>query len=454
MNLKFSWLNSRKSLIFSTFFDFSFFNILFIEMFNKPISNQSILILLALINNFIWINSSYIIGRYENFRGKLFNTFVEQLIKTFLIIILNLFISQILFKLFWSWEYMNFYSFSNFLDSLLSFYILLFFSSGLSQLLINLYLSRQFINKSIWLFLGSMERQYFLTNIIGSKTKFKILNFEKNFQKDNLSKFKGLIIDDEDILKDKNIDFLFKLNNRGIKLMKISNWCERYLNKYPSELVKVSEIIEGKFSYNEKSFRARLKRIIESILSLIILFFTLPLLIISALLIKLEDRGPIFYTQIRNGFEGNQFKIIKLRTMITDAEKYGEQWADKNDKRITKIGFILRKLRIDELPQLFLVLSGEMSLIGPRPERPKIDIMLRQHLPNYDLRYSIKPGISGWAQVNFPYGASIEDASLKLSYDLYYIKNFSILLDFMIFFKTLKLVINGKGATPIQKNTK
>ena len=236
--------------------------------------------------------------------------------------------------------------------------------------------------------------------------------------------------------------------------MKISNWCERYLNKYPSELVKVSEIIEGKFSYNETSFRARLKRIIESILSLIILFITLPLLIISALLIKLEDQGPIFYTQIRNGFEGNQFKIVKLRTMITDAEKYGEQWADKNDKRITKIGLILRKLRIDELPQLFLVLSGEMSLIGPRPERPKMDIMLRKHLPNYDLRYSIKPGISGWAQVNFPYGASIEDASLKLSYDLYYIKNFSILLDFMIFFKTLKLVINGKGATPIQKNTK
>ena len=140
--------------------------------------------------------------------------------------------------------------------------------------------------------------------------------------------------------------------------------------------------------------------------------------------------------------------------MIADAEKYGEQWADKNDKRITKIGLILRKLRIDELPQLLLVLSGEMSLIGPRPERPKIDTMLRKHLPNYDLRYSIKPGISGWAQVNFPYGASIEDASLKLSYDLYYIKNFSILLDFMIFFKTLKLVINGKGATPIQKNTK
>ena len=452
MNLKFSWLNSRKSLICSTFFDFSLFSILFFERFYKSISNGSILILLTLINIFIWITSSYIIGRYANFRGKLFNIFVEQIIKTFLIIIFNLFVTQIVFKLFWSWEYMNFYSFSNFLDSLLSFYKLLFFTSGLSQFVINLYLSKQFINKSIWLFLGSMERQDYLTEIIGSKTKFKIMNFENNYNEDNLSKFKGLIIDDEDNFINKNINFLFKLNNRGIKLMKTSNWCERYLNKYPSELIKFSEIIEGKFSYNEKSFRARVKRIIESILSLIILLFTLPLLLVSAVLIKLEDRGPIFYTQIRNGFEGNQFKIIKLRTMIADAEKNGEQWADKSDKRITKIGLILRKLRIDELPQLLLVLSGEMSLIGPRPERPNFDIMLSKKIPNYDLRYSIKPGISGWAQVNFPYGASIEDARLKLSYDLYYIKNFSILLDFMIFFKTLKLVINGKGATPTKKS--
>tara|TARA_Y100000813_G_C24130932_1_gene337484 strand:+ start:80 stop:583 length:504 start_codon:yes stop_codon:yes gene_type:complete len=166
----------------------------------------------------------------------------------------------------------------------------------------------------------------------------------------------------------------------------------------------------------------------------------------------MEDGGPIFYSQIRNGFEGSQFKIIKLRTMITNAEKNGAQWAEKSDDRITKIGFILRKLRIDELPQLVLVLSGSMSLIGPRPERPKIDEMLRNYLPNYDLRYSIKPGISGWAQVNYPYGASIDDAKLKLSYDLYYIKNFSILLDLIIFFKTIKLVMNGKGAIPIPKN--
>ena len=451
MKLKFSWLNSRKSLIYSTFCDFLLFSFLFIQIFKNSISDTYILIILAILNNFIWITSSYIIGIYTIVQGKFFNIFIEKLVKTFLIVLSNIFISQIIFRLFWSWDYMNFDSFSYFLDSLLNFYKLIFLSSFLSQLLINFYLFKKSVNKSIWLFLGSKERENYINDIIGSETKFRILNFDKNNSEDKFFNLKGLIIDDEDSFKNKNINFLFKLNNRGTKFMKTSNWCERYLNKYPSELVKVSEIIEGKFSYNEKGFRARIKRIVESILSIIILLITFPILLISALLIKSEDQGPIFYTQIRNGFEGNRFKIIKLRTMVTNAEKNGAQWAEKYDKRITKIGFILRKLRIDELPQLLLVLSGEMSLIGPRPERPKIDDILRKHLPNYDLRYSIKPGISGWAQVNYPYGASIEDAKLKLSYDLYYIKNFSILLDFMIFFKTLKLVLNGKGSSPIKK---
>ena len=247
------------------------------------------------------------------------------------------------------------------------------------------------------------------------------------------------------------MQFLYDLNNKGIKFMKISYWCERYLYRYPSELVKSSEIINGEFLYNEISFRARIKRTGESILSLIILIISFPILFLSAFLIKLEDGGPIFYSQIRNGFEGKQFRMYKLRTMIINAEKDGIQWAKKSDQRITKIGKILRKLRIDELPQLLLVISGEMSLIGPRPERPKIDNLLREHLSNYDLRYSIKPGISGWAQVNYPYGSSIQDSQYKLSYDIYYIKNFSILLDFIIFLKTIRLVVNGKGSSPIRE---
>ncbi len=451
MKLKFSWLKSRKSLIYSTFIDFFFYSLIFFGVFKNSFSNPYILIILTFLNTFTWIITSYIVGRYTNFQGKKLNILLAQFVKSFLIIISNLLLTQIFFRLFWSWEYMNFESFSNFLNDLLTFYKLIFILSGLSQFFINYYLSKDFRNKSTWLFLGNMERERYLNGIIGSKTKFRIINFDERYINNKELNLKGLIIDDEETFKNKNIEFLFKLNNKGMKIMKTSNWCERYLNKYPSELVKVSEIIEGNFSYNEFSFKARIKRIVESLLSLIILFLTFPILLIAGLLIKLEDGGPIFYTQIRNGFEGSQFNIIKLRTMIINAEKNGAQWAEKSDTRITKIGLILRKLRIDELPQLFLVLSGEMSLIGPRPERPKIDEMLKQYLPNYKLRYSIKPGISGWAQVNYPYGASVEDSKLKLSYDLYYIKNFSILLDFMIFFKTLKLIINGKGSTPIRK---
>ena len=451
MRLKFSWLTSRKNLIFSVFIDFALFSFLFVGTFKNSISNTSVLITLTLLINFFWITLSYIIGRYTNFQDKKLNIFIKQFLKTIFIIFSNLFLSQILFRLFWSWDYMNFKSFSIFLDYLLTFYTSIFLLSGISQLLINLYLSKKYLNKSTWLFLGSVEREKYLIELIGSKTKFKILNFDKNYIDKKPFNFKGIIIDNEEVFNNKNINFLFKLKNRGVKLIKTANWFERYLNKYPAELVEASEIIEGKFSYDENSFKAKTKRILESIISLIILLITFPILLISAFLIKIEDGGPIFYSQIRNGFEGSQFKIIKLRTMIINAEKDGEQWANKFDTRITRTGNLLRKLRIDELPQLLLVLSGEMSLIGPRPERPRIDIMLRENIPNYYLRYSIKPGISGWAQVNYPYGASIEDAKLKLSYDLYYIKNFSILLDFMIFFKTIKLVLNGKGSIPTQK---
>ncbi len=451
MKLKFSWLNARKNLFLCSLVDFVLFIYLFFRIFKDSISYQLVFIFLTLFSALIWIISSYIIGRYANLNVEKVQIILKQFIKTFLNICFNIFFTQVLFRIFWNWNYMNFESFSDFLNDFSSFYIKVFVFSGLSQLLFGIYLSKNFSNKSVWYFLGDKNKEKIFNEIIGSKAKYKVLNFEKADLSGQIVA-KGIIIDDEKLLKKNNMKFLFELNNKGMKFMKVSNWCERYLNRYPSELIQVNDIIEGIFTYDENSFKARIKRIIETILSLFILIFTFPLIIIAAFLIKLEDKGPIFYTQIRNGFEGRQFKIIKLRTMIINAEKDGIQWSKKSDDRITKIGRILRKLRIDELPQLLLVLSGEMSLIGPRPERPKFDDLLREHIPNYDLRYSIKPGISGWAQVNFPYGASIEDSKLKLSYDIYYIKNFSIFLDFMIFFKTLKLVLNGKGSTPINKN--
>ncbi len=452
MKLKFSWINSRKSLFFSSFIDFLLISYFFFNLFKSSISSLSILIILNLSNSFIWIISSYIFGRYENSQVKIKNIFTNQFFKTTLNISINLLINQVVFRLFWNWDYMNFNSFSNFLNDFLNFYKTIFIFSGSSQFLMNLFLANKFSNKSIWLFLGNLDREKYFKKLIGTKTNILIKQLDDINESIEKLNAKGIVIDDEELFKKKNIQFLFKVHNKGMKVMNVSNWCERYLNRYPSELVKISEIIEGKFSYDRFSFKAKIKRIVESILSLIILIISSPIILIAGFLIKIEDGGPIFYSQIRNGFEGKQFRIIKLRTMIINAEKYGAQWADKSDIRITNVGKYLRKLRIDELPQLLLVLSGDMSLIGPRPERPKIDTLLRQHIQNYDLRYSIKPGISGWAQVNYPYGASIEDSKLKLSYDIYYIKNFSILLDFMILFKTLKIVMNGKGSIPIKKN--
>ena len=451
MKLKFSWLNSRKSLFFSSFIDFSLISYFFFDIFKSSISSFSILIILNLSNSFIWIISSYIFGRYENLQVRKETIFTYQFFKTILNISINLLITQVIFRIFWDWDYMNFDSFTNFLNDFLDFYKTIFIFSGLSQFLINLFLAKNFSNKSIWLFIGNIDREKYFKGLIGLKTNFKIKQFNHINKSIEQMNAKGIIIDDEEIFKQKNIQFLYKVHTKGMKVMKVTNWCERYLNRYPSELIKLSEIIEGKFSHDRFSFKSKIKRIVESILSLMILILSSPIILIAGFLIKIEDGGPIFYSQIRNGFEGKQFRIIKLRTMITNAEKYGEQWADKSDIRITKIGKYLRKLRIDELPQLLLVISGDMSLIGPRPERPKIDNILRKHIQNYDLRYSIKPGISGWAQVNYPYGASIEDSKLKLSYDIYYIKNFSILLDFMILFKTIKIIINGKGSIPEKK---
>ncbi len=196
----------------------------------------------------------------------------------------------------------------------------------------------------------------------------------------------------------------------------------------------------------------RIKRIADIVLSSLILFISSPIILISCIIIFLEDRGPIFYTQKRNGLNGKKIKIYKLRSMKTIAEKNGPQWAQLNDQRITKIGNLIRLTRLDELPQLISVIKGDMSLIGPRPERPELEEKFGLVSPLYLLRYSVTPGLSGWAQVNFPYGASAEDAITKLSYDLYYAENFSIWLDLLIFFKTIRLVFSAKGAVPENKS--
>ncbi len=184
-----------------------------------------------------------------------------------------------------------------------------------------------------------------------------------------------------------------------------------------------------------------LKRSLDLLVSVMLLLGFIPFLLAAALVIKLDDGGPIFYRQERVTRNGRIFRIMKLRTMRVDAERAGAVWAADKDQRITRVGAWLRRTRIDEMPQIFNVLSGDMSLVGPRPERPAFVGMLAAQLPLYHERHVVKAGLTGWAQINYPYGASIDDARSKLSYDLYYVKNFNILFDLLIIAQTLRVVL-------------
>lgn len=190
----------------------------------------------------------------------------------------------------------------------------------------------------------------------------------------------------------------------------------------------------------------KLKRIMDIIISLLILIITLPFSLLVALLIKLESKGPIFFTQERMGLNGKIFKVIKFRSMIDKAEEYsGPVWSTKEDPRITKVGRFIRKVRMDEIPQMINVLKGEMSLVGPRPERPYFVERLTKEIPLYKRRLKVRPGVTGWAQVKHKYDETIEDVKIKLRFDLFYIENMSLRMDFKILFRTIFVVLLGKG---------
>lgn len=199
------------------------------------------------------------------------------------------------------------------------------------------------------------------------------------------------------------------------------------------------------FAILSDSFEKKVKIIADMATAILIGVLTFPIMLISAFIVKCESEGPIFYRQKRIGLGGEEFSLIKFRSMRSDAEKDGPQWSKENDPRITKYGAFMRKTRIDELPQLWNVVKGEMSFIGPRPERGVFIEQLEKELPYYNMRHLVRPGLTGWAQVMYPYGASIEDSLRKLEYDLYYIKHQRIIFDILIFFRTIKIVLFGKG---------
>jgi exopolysaccharide biosynthesis polyprenyl glycosylphosphotransferase len=210
--------------------------------------------------------------------------------------------------------------------------------------------------------------------------------------------------------------------------------------------LKASWLVYG-CGFAQGGLRTAIKREFDSLVSLLLLIIALPIMVLAAIAIKLDSRGPILYFQERVGFRGRTFMCPKFRSMSVDAEKDGvARWATSNDSRVTRVGAILRACRIDELPQLVSVLRGEMSLVGPRPERPAFVRQLQAEIPFYDIRHSVKPGVTGWAQVRYRYGASVEDARKKHQFDLYYVKNHSLFLDLLVLVQTVSVVLFREGS--------
>jgi len=241
------------------------------------------------------------------------------------------------------------------------------------------------------------------------------------------------------------VNALLRCRLMGMRVYDAGGFCERVLRRIPVQFLRASD-----FAFADEltmsPLRRGLKRVFDVFVASLLLALAAPFLVLVAAAIKLDSQGPIFYRQERVGVDGKSYWLWKFRSMRTDAEKNGAVWARANDDRVTRVGKFIRKTRVDEIPQVFNVLVGDMSFVGPRPERPVFVEQLKEQIPFYGLREAVKPGITGWAQICYPYGASVEDARNKLEFDLYYVKNGSLFLDIGIIFHTVRHVLLGRGA--------
>jgi len=256
----------------------------------------------------------------------------------------------------------------------------------------------------------------------------------------------GLVLANDQPLPNTFISQMMIVRLKGVPILDLADFYEQFLLRVPvSQLKDQWFALSQGFSLLNRDVEWKIKRLIDIVISAIGLVVLIPVIILVGVLVKLTSHGPVFYHQTRCGHRGDLFRLHKFRTMIVDAESNGAQWAQPEDPRVTPLGRFLRRTRLDELPQLWNVLRGEMSFIGPRPERPYFIEELRREIPYYTLRHLVKPGITGWAQILYPYGSSVEDAKNKLEFDLYYIKNYSLALDAYILLSTIRVVISRSG---------
>ena len=447
MQLRTPWILSRKRLLVALAADGALFGLLYFALYELrfgiwPGFSVRIAVLLV-----IWSLSSYIIGRYSgpgNTGRELhaLNSVGKQLIATGFVLSLTLGIT-----LFQVWLFNKDPVQASFRSFLIPFLGSLAVLSPLLLLLLHRLFELKDLDNLCWSYVGSEDGFQQLRDMLKwSRVQVRLEHiFPSEVEQSCSSQF---VVDHFYGHSPVLLSALYKFQRKGRVVLSRLSWCELVLQRFPPELLSESDLLDGGFYVLSGTLQNRVKRVGDVIVALCLLIVTSPLILVSALLIKVSDRGPVFYSQLRTGHHGVPFRIWKLRTMRVDAEHHGAQWSSRSDPRITRVGSILRRTRLDELPQLWCVLAGSMSLIGPRPERPEFDQSLSCQIPNYKLRHFIRPGLSGWAQVNYPYGASVVDSANKLSYDLFYIKNFSFLLDLLILFKTMRLVFNAKGALP------
>ncbi len=242
------------------------------------------------------------------------------------------------------------------------------------------------------------------------------------------------------------VEHLLACRLAGYPVTQAADFVERETGRVDLDLIDPATLVFAEGFVGGRFYERLLKRGFDILVAFVLLVITLPLQVLIALAILLTSPGPVFYAQERVGRGGRPFRLLKFRTMVPDAERDGARWAAKKDPRVTPVGRFLRLTRLDELPQLVNVLKGEMSVVGPRPERPVFVEELARQIPFYRERHAMKPGITGWAQLNYPYGASVEDARVKLEYDLYYIKNYTLFLDMLIIVQTLRVILFADGA--------
>ena len=455
MELNRPWIVSRRRILFAISIDMLlniyFYSVGYLDKFS---TYPNLIVTFSL--GIFWVVSSYIIGRYMVCRNinslEITKAFIKAMIIfiscNFIFLFIN-FSSQIIIFLI-----KNEYGLIQFQrNQTLLFLRVTFIISIISwtvQYVLSIITNKIYNNKKYWLFYGTEKGYRSLkkeVKINQKKFNLKLLGINYNYNQLNTNEVVGVVIENNE---DNNLDQIYFFKSKGIPVINTLKWCELMLHRIPPILIDNKYQIIEKFNFSDDTYKMRIKRLGDLFVSLLLIFLTLPISLLISIFIYFEDKGPILYSQIRTGYKGERIRIYKFRSMIKNAEKKGPQWAKNEDKRITKVGKIIRATRIDELPQLLSVLDGTMSLIGPRPERPVFEEKFLEEIPFYKYRTIVKPGISGWAQVNYPYGASLEDSINKLSYDIYYINHISFLLDLLILIKTIKTVFNAKGLVSLK----